>query len=210
MECICLLDKHHFKLLTITLSSCHPGHSHLGHPGGSRLLTVTVNRRHKSSHGWVDEWTDCTRTGRGSALQTSANDSHRRAKADGITQTPPNPRLQSVETVKLHGFLLQYVMNTNMPYLCLTIKALAFISGAKEDLKGFLYGLRSWYGWRWKGHIVMFCCRCWSFSCTLTHLLWIKVFLALYLPVSALFFLSRAVSISSFSSFLFSLFHDQL
>lgn len=34
----------------------------------------------------------------------------------------------------------------------------------KRFFKGFRYGSRSWYGWRWKGHRAAFSRTCWSFE----------------------------------------------
>lgn len=113
-----LNNKQNFKLEMSTLSSGHPGHSHLGQPGWSRCFkqwrpTGAVGATTLKSMNGLD----CKWIGRGPTLQTVANNSYCGAKADGITQPA-----RSVGTIWISYMSIFYVMNTNMPNLCLTAK----------------------------------------------------------------------------------------
>lgn len=101
-------------------------------------------------------------------------------------RTPPllSPAPPSLcRTVWISRTSIFYVMNANMPNFQTSQRSLGVHrwKRGKEALKGFLYGLRRWYGWRWKGHSVIFSCRCCSFSCTLVNLPQLQFF-SLFFP----------------------------
>ena len=120
--------------------------------------------------------------------------------------SPAPPSL--CRTVWISRTSIFYVMNANMPNFQTSQRSLGVHrwKRGKEALKGFLYGLRRWYGWRWKGHSVIFSCSCCSFSCTLVNLPQLQffslffpcLFFIFYFPVSATFFLTCAVLIFPF------------
>lgn len=116
----------------------HQYHCNLGQPVQSSLF------RQWQSAGAVEAATlesvnglDCKWIGWEPALQIVANNSHCRAKADGIAQSPtptphpptpppPHPTLHfhpaSEESVWISNMSISYVMNTNMTNRCLTVK----------------------------------------------------------------------------------------
>ena len=115
--------------------------------------------------------------------------------------SPAPPSL--CRTVWISRTSIFYVMNANMPNFQTSQRSLGVHrwKRGKEALKGFLYGLRRWYGWRWKGHSVIFSCRCCSFSCTLVNLPQLQFF-SLFFP--CLFFILFPC-LSHFLSYLCSL-----
>lgn len=155
---------------------------------------------------------DCERIGRSPAPQNRSELVSEQSQSRWYHSDPPlllSPAPPSLcRTVWTNRTSIFYVMNANMPNFQTSQRSLGVHhwKRGKEALKGFLYGLRSWYGCRWKGHSVILSCRCCSFSRTLAILLRLYFFFALffrasfffYFPVSVTFFLTCAVLIFPF------------
>lgn len=125
-----ICNKHNSIFEMRTLRSGHWSHSNLSQPGQSRFFKQWQSAGAVEAAATVDSVNglDCKWIGRKPALQITANNSHCRARADGITQPPscPSPPLHfhpaSEESVWISYMSISYVMNTNMTNLRLTVK----------------------------------------------------------------------------------------
>lgn len=151
---------------------------------------------------------DCERIGRSPAPQNRSELVSEQSQSRWYHSDPPlllSPAPPSLcRTVWTNRTSIFYVMNANMPNFQTSQRSLGVHhwKRGKEALKGFLYGLRSWYGCRWKGHSVILSCRCCSFSRTLAILLRLYFFIALFFRASFFFLFPR---LSHFLSYLCSL-----